>query len=57
MLRAEEIVVEPVGFLARQREHLLRARCKITHGFITHTRLFCYELNDLSSSSLNKNFI
>ena len=37
MLGAEEIVVEPVGFLARQREHLLRARRKIAHGFIAHT--------------------
>ena len=37
MLRAEEVVVETVGFLACQREHLLRARRKIAHGFIAHT--------------------
>ncbi len=37
MLRAEEIMVEAVGFLAREREHLLRARREIAHGFITHT--------------------
>jgi hypothetical protein len=30
-------VVEPVGFLARERQHLLRARRKITHRFIAHT--------------------
>src|SRR5260370_34561863 len=37
MLRAEEVVVETVGLLAREREHLLRARGKIAHGFIAHT--------------------
>jgi len=37
MLGTEEIVIEPVGFLARQREHLLRARRKIAHGFVAHT--------------------
>jgi len=37
MFRAEKIMVQPVGFLAREREHLLRARRKITHGFIAHT--------------------
>ena len=37
MFRAEKVVVEPVGFLARQREHLLRARREIAHGFIAHT--------------------
>ena len=30
---ADKVVVEPVGFLARQREHLLRARREIVHGF------------------------
>ena len=33
---AEEIVVKPVGFLPRQRQHLLRARREIAHGFIAH---------------------
>ena len=33
MFGAEKVVVEPVGFLPRQREHLLRARRKIVHGF------------------------
>ena len=37
MLRAEKIVIETVGFLACQREHLLRARREIAHGFIAHT--------------------
>ena len=37
MLGADEIVVEAVGFLARQRQHLLRARRKIVHGFFAHT--------------------
>ena len=30
---ADEVVVEPVGFFARQREHLLGARGEIVHGF------------------------
>ena len=35
---ADEVVVETVGFFARQREHLLRARREIVHGFlIAHT--------------------
>ena len=38
MFGAEEVVVEPVGFLARQREHLLRARREIAHGFVAHIR-------------------
>ena len=37
MLRAEVVVVQPVGFLPCQREHLLRARRKIAHRFIAHT--------------------
>ena len=37
MLRAEIIMIEAVGFLAREREHLLRARCEIAHGFVAHT--------------------
>src|SRR5438094_4045332 len=36
MFGADEIVVEPVGFLARQRENLLRSRREIVHGFIAH---------------------
>ncbi len=39
VLGAHEIVVEPVGFLARQRQHLLGARREIVHGFVTHTYL------------------
>jgi hypothetical protein len=31
-------VVQPVGFLPGQREHLLRAWREIAHGFIAHTR-------------------
>jgi hypothetical protein len=31
-------VIEPVGFLARQRKHLLCARREIAHGFVAHTR-------------------
>ena len=30
---ADKVVVEAVGFFARQREHLLRPRRKIVHGF------------------------
>ena len=40
MFGADEIVIEPVGFLARQREHLLGARREIAHGFVAHTSLF-----------------
>ena len=36
VLGADKIVVEPVGFLARQRQHLLRARREIVHGFFAH---------------------
>ncbi len=32
MFGAEKIVIEAVGFLPRQRQHLLRSRGKITHG-------------------------
>ena len=39
MFGAEKVVVEPVGFLARQREHLLRARREIAHGFVAHTSI------------------
>ena len=44
MLRAEEIVIETVGFLACQREHLLRARREIAHGFIAHTLIIMLRL-------------
>ena len=38
VLGADEVMVETVGFLPRQREHLLRARGEIVHGFlIAHT--------------------
>jgi len=37
MLGADEIVVESVGFLPRQREDLLRSGRKIVHRFIAHT--------------------
>jgi hypothetical protein len=30
-------MIEAVGFLAREREHLLRARREIAHGFVAHT--------------------
>ena len=33
---ADEVVVEPVGLLARQSQHLLRPRRKIVHGVIAH---------------------
>jgi hypothetical protein len=33
-------MVETVGFLACQREHLLRARREIAHGFVTHTWVY-----------------
>src|SRR5690348_3274214 len=36
MFGADEVVVEPVGFFARQREHLLSSRGEIIHGFFAH---------------------
>jgi hypothetical protein len=36
VLGADEVVVEAVGFLARQGQDLLRARRKIVHRFVTH---------------------
>jgi len=32
MFGADEIVVESFGFLARQRQQLLRARCQVADG-------------------------
>ena len=37
MLGAYEIVIEPIGFFSRQREHLLRPGREVVHGFIAHT--------------------
>ena len=37
MFGADKIVVEAVGFFARQRQHLLGAGRKIIHGFFAHT--------------------
>ena len=34
---ADEVVIKPIGFLPRQREHLLRAGREIVHGFLAHT--------------------
>ena len=36
VFRAEKVMIQPVGFLARERQHLLRSWCEITHGFIAH---------------------
>ena len=33
---ADKIVIEPVGFLTREGEHLLRPGRKIVHGFFAH---------------------
>jgi hypothetical protein len=30
-------VIEAVGYLAREREHLLRSRREIVHGFFAHS--------------------
>ena len=49
VLGADEVVVEPVGFLARQRQHLLGARREIVHGFFAHTCSNCYDLSGLSN--------
>src|SRR5207249_136610 len=37
MFGADEIMVETVGFLAREREDLLRPWCEVVHCFIAHT--------------------
>jgi hypothetical protein len=39
MFGTDKIMVEAVGFLARQRQHLLSAGRKIVHGFVAHTHL------------------
>ena len=36
VLGADEIVIEAVGFLARERQHLLGARREVVHGFFRH---------------------
>ena len=36
VLGAHKVVVEAVSFLARQSQHLLRARREIVHGFVAH---------------------
>ena len=36
MLGADKVMVKAVGFLARQREHLLRPRREVTHRFFAH---------------------
>src|SRR5437867_6385413 len=37
MLGPHKIVVEPIGFLSRQSQYLLRSWRKIVHGFLTHS--------------------
>jgi hypothetical protein len=36
MLGTDEVVIEAVGFLARQGQDLLRSRSKIVHRFVAH---------------------
>src|SRR5258708_37912156 len=50
MFRADEIVVEPVGFFARQCQHLLGTWRKIVHRvFVCHI-LLCFYLLGLSNA-------
>ena len=39
VLGTDKVVIEPVGFLARESEDLLRSRREIVHGFIAHSCL------------------
>src|SRR5215203_6347205 len=48
MFGADEVVVEAVGFFARQCQHLLGARGKVIHGFIAHTSK-CNHFSGLSN--------
>src|ERR1043166_7550336 len=48
MLSADEIMVETVGFLAREGEHLLRTRGKIIHCFFAH-KSQCNHFSGLSN--------
>ena len=54
VFRAEKVVIEAVGLLARQREHLLCARRKIAHGFIAHTQNIMQLLCHFVQYSLDK---
>ena len=49
---ADKIVIEPVGLLARQRQHLLGSRREIIHGFVAHSfrRSTCFGRPVLSSA-------
>jgi hypothetical protein len=56
MLRAEEIVVKPVGFLARQRQHLLCTRREIAHGFVTHIRFILLPIGRFVQCCYDRHF-
>src|SRR6266702_1711574 len=50
MFGADKVVVESIGFLARQREHLLGSGRKVVHGFIAHSYSSkCYHYYCLSN--------
>src|SRR6266851_4536225 len=50
MFSADKVVVESIGFLARQREHLLGSGRKVVHGFIAHNYSSkCYHYYCLSN--------
>ena len=51
VLGAHKIMIEAVGFLARQGQHLLRAGREIIHGFVAHT-LKCNYFSGLSTPVL-----
>src|SRR6266481_1546983 len=48
VLGADKIMIEPVGFLARQSKNLLRTRSKIIHCFIAH-KSQCNHFSGLSN--------
>src|SRR5260221_3226438 len=52
---ADKIVVEPVGFLPGQRQHLLGAWRKIIHRFVAHTYLINATEPFVQRSSLTQN--
>jgi hypothetical protein len=47
-------VIKTVGFLAGEREHLLRARREIAHGFVAHTQNIMQLLCHFVQYSLGK---
>src|ERR1700744_343557 len=40
MLCTKKVVIKTIGFFTREREHLLRTRGEVAHGFFAHTCIY-----------------